>query len=115
MGRPDRLPGVSGPEETGPHPVYNPSKDIHAARKRAAVRDLIDLAALIAVDIFFLSWPSARIPFLSRDGSLWVLLLLHLLVVASWVRTRLYLPWRARRIAGTWSEKERRQFQDRRR
>lgn len=117
MGRqfPDRLPGVSGPDETGPHRVYNPAADIEAARRRAAVRNLIDIAVLILVDVLFLAWPSARIPFMTRDASLWVLLALHLVVVASWLRTRFYLAWRARKISGTWSETERRQFEDRRR
>lgn len=110
----DRLPGVGGPDDTLPRTIYNPAADIEQARRRAAIRDLIDIGVLIAVDVFFLSWPAARIPFLTRDHSLWVLVLLHVLVVASWLRTRWYARWRARRVASTWSEAERRQFRGRR-
>lgn len=108
--RAEILPGVGGPETTPPRRVFNPEANIREARHRAAVRDLVDIAVLVVVDIIFLSWPAARIPYLTRDGSLWVLLGLHLLVVASWFRTRLYSRWRAGRISVTWDESERRRF-----
>lgn len=109
------LPGVGGPESAPPRRVFNPAENIREARRRAAVRELIDIAVLVVVDVIFLSWSAARIPYLTRDGSLWVLLGLHLLVVASWFRTRLYSRWRAGRIAGTWDDSERRRFGSKRR
>jgi hypothetical protein len=104
------LPGVGGPHSTPPRQVHNPANHIRKARHRAAIRDLVDIMVLIAVDIFFLSWPAARIPYLTRDGSLVVLLFLHVVVVVSWLRTRWYSRWRAERIAGTWDDSERRRF-----
>jgi hypothetical protein len=108
--RRSRLPGVGGPERAGPRHVHSPARDFAAARRRAAVRDLIDIGVLLAVDVLFLWWDSARMPFMTRDTSLWVLLFLHVLVIAGWLRTRFYTPWRARRIARTWSDSERERF-----
>jgi hypothetical protein len=110
---PALIPGVRGREAVPPKPVFNANVQIEAARKRAAIRDAIDIAVLVAVDIFYLSWPAARIPFLSRDTTMWVLVALHALVVLSWFRSRLYTKWRASRISSTWSDGERRQFKNR--
>jgi hypothetical protein len=107
---PALLPGVRGREVVPPKPVFNANQQIEAARKRAAIRDGIDIAVLLIVDIFYLSWPAARIPFLSRDTTMWVLVALHALVVLSWFRSRLYAKWRASRISSTWSDGERQQF-----
>ncbi len=110
---PALIPGVQGRDVVPPRPVFNANQQIEAARKRAAIRDGIDIAVLVAVDIFYLAWPAARIPFLSRDTTMWVLVTLHALVVLSWFRSRLYAKWRASRISSTWSDREREQFQSR--
>jgi len=70
------LPGVS--DAGAPPPVIIDSRVVVArARRRAAVRDVIDLLLLVGVDGLFLRWPLAHVPFLDRYDSLMVLVALN--------------------------------------
>jgi hypothetical protein len=108
----DLIPGVEGPRAT--HVDARQLAAEHArARRRAAVEDLLDCAMLIVVNLIFLLWSEARVPFLSRDTTLLLLLAANLLTVAGYVRARILPLWKARRIAATWSPAERARFSTR--
>jgi hypothetical protein len=104
------LPGVTGPDQVPPSRGVNARASIAAARRRCLLRDAADLAILLLIDALFFLWPAAKLPFVSRDGTLLVLLALHLLLAAVWFGTRWYPAWKAERIAASWSEEERRRF-----
>ena len=103
------LPGVS--DAGAPPPVIIDSRAVVArARRRAIVRDFIDLLLLVGVDGLFLRWPLAHVPFLDRHDSLLVLLGLNAML-AGYVWLARALPrWTARRVATTWSLPERARF-----
>jgi hypothetical protein len=103
------LPGVS--DAGAPPPVIIDSRVVVArARRRAIIRDVIDLLLLLGVDGLFLRWPLAHVPFLDRHDSLLVLLGLHA-VMAGYIWLARALPqWTARRVAATWSLPERARF-----
>ena len=109
MEKPDRcslLPGVRD-AETPPAVVIDSRRVIVRARRRAAVRDVLDLVLLLCVDGLFLGWPRAHVPMLGRHDSLLALLALNAsLVVLLWL-VRAFPRWRARRIAATWCASER--------
>jgi len=102
------LPGVSGPQSSVPRAVHDAALAIRAARTRATIRDALDTFLLVAVDAFFLFWPPAHIPLMSRDVSLGVLLLMHVFFVWFWFKSRIAPLWKARKISRTWSAEERR-------
>jgi hypothetical protein len=107
--RRDLLPGVS-PDGTDPNIVFESLPVITSARRRASLRDFLDVLLLAGVDALFIRWSHAHIPLLDRAESLLVLAIANLaLIVYVWsVRT---LPkWRARRLAATWSDAERNRF-----
>ena len=103
------LPGVS-PDGTDPNIVFQSRPVVQSARRRATLRDFVDLILLAGVDALFIRWSHAHIPLLDRAETMLVLAIANLaLIVYVWsVRT---LPrWRARRLATTWSEAERLRF-----
>jgi hypothetical protein len=103
------LPGVS--DAGAPPPVVIDSRVVVArARRRAIVRDVIDLLLLVCVDGLFLRWPLAHVPFLDRHDSLLVLLGLHAVLAGYMGLARLMPRWTARRVAATWSLPERARF-----
>ncbi len=103
------LPGVS--DAGAPPPVVIDSRVVVArARRRAIVRDVIDLLLLVCVDGLFLRWPLAHVPFLDRHDSLLVLLGLHAVLAGYMGLARLLPRWTARRVAATWSLPERARF-----
>jgi hypothetical protein len=105
----DLIPGVEGPRV--PRVDARQLAAEHArARRRAAVEDLLDCAVLIVVNLVFLLWSEAKVPFLDRDATLILLLLANLLTVAGYARARILPLWKARRIAATWSAAERARF-----
>jgi hypothetical protein len=104
--RHDLLPGVS-PEVPEPVVVFASAAVIRRARLRALGRDLFDLTLLIAVDVFFIRWPYARVPLLDRPHSLALLVGMNLVLIAYVWTSRTFPRWRARRMAGTWCNAER--------
>lgn len=109
---PDLIPGVEPPRRA-PVDGGTIARELQRVRHRAAVEDLLDCAVLIVIDLIFLLWPGARIPFLDRDATLALLLLANLVTIAGYVWTRAVPRWRARRIAMTWSAVERTRFRAR--
>lgn len=105
------LPGVS-PEVPPPVVVFASGRVIRRARRRALWRDAFDLLLLVAVDVFFVRWPFARLPLLGRHGSLELLVAVNVLLIAYLWATRSLPGWRARRVSGTWSEDERSRLTD---
>ncbi|MEO6486483.1 MAG: hypothetical protein ABIO78_00925 [Thermoanaerobaculia bacterium] len=109
MARKDLLPGVG--EETSPPTVTaDTRRAITRARRQAVVRDIANMVFLLALDYFFMRWPSTHIPAMSRHSSAMVLLVLNAMVVTYVVIARLKPRMRARRIAATWSLRERSRF-----
>lgn len=105
----DLIPGVEGPRAR--HVDARQLAAEHArARRRVAVEDLLDCAMLIVVNLVFLLWSEAKVPFLDRDTTLILLLGVNLLTVAGYIRARIVPLWKARRIAATWSPAERARF-----
>lgn len=103
------LPGVS--DAGAPPPVVIDSRAVVAkARRRAIVRDVIDLLLLVCVDGLFLRWPHAHVPFLDRHNSLLVLLALNAMLAGYVWLARAIPQWKARRTAGTWCLAERSRF-----
>lgn len=106
MPRPDLLPGVS--RATGASPITGRSVGIIVdARRRANLRDAAQLGLLITVDWLFLRWPAAHIPSFTRDSSLDLVLLMNAVAVLHVIVARMWPVWRARRVASTWSARER--------
>ena len=103
------IPGVDGP----PHAAVNARQlemDRQRARRRESIEDLLDCAVLIVVNLVFLLWSEAKVPFLDRDTTMVLLMLANLFTIGSYVRTRILPRWKARRIAATWSAAERERF-----
>lgn len=72
--------------------------------------DLVDLMILIVINLFFMQWEQARIPLLTRDLSLAILLGTNAVYVVGWFRNRVLPVWRARRIASSWQPDEKERF-----
>jgi len=103
------LPGVT--DAGVPPPVVIDSRAVVArARRRAIVRDVIDLLLLVCVDGLFLRWNHAHVPFLDRHDSLLVLLGLNAMLVGYMWLVRALPRWTARRVASTWCLAERARF-----
>jgi hypothetical protein len=103
------LPGVS--DAGAPPPVVIDSRRVVAgARRRAIVRDVVDLLLLVCVDGLFLRWPLAHVPFLDRHDSLLVLLGLNAMLLGYVWLARAVPRWTARRVATTWCLAERARF-----
>jgi hypothetical protein len=100
------LPGVRD-AGTPPAVVIDSRAIIVRARRRAAVRDVLDLVLLLCVDGLFLGWPRAHVPMLGRFDSLLALGMLNAAMIAFLWLTRSYPRWRARRVASTWCPAER--------
>jgi hypothetical protein len=103
------LPGVA---DAGVPPaiVFDSRAVIVRARRRALLRDALDLVLLLCVDGLFLGWPRTHVPLLGRDDSLLALAALNgLMIVILWI-SRTLPRWRARRVATTWCPDERARF-----
>lgn len=109
MGRDSLLPGVTS-SAVPPIAVCDPRIEIARARRRAIIRDVLAIVLLVAVDILFVRWPYAHVPMLSREGSLALLRLLNMGLVAHLWLARALPRWTARRIASTWCRSEQRRF-----
>ena len=112
MEKPDRRSLLPGVRDAGTPPaVVTDSRAVIArARRRAVVRDVLDLVLLLCVDGLFLGWPRAHVPMLGRDDSLLVLLALNAALIAFLWLTRALPRWRARRVATTWCATERTRY-----
>ena len=108
---PDLLPGVSGPERVGPLPQFHPHEAIDRVRRQVALRQALDGATLLLLDALAYLWPQSRLPFLGRDASVMLLVAVNLAFVAALIISRKLPEWRARRVAATWCEQERRKLQ----
>lgn len=102
------LPGVcrSEPELHG----YSGSSEIKSARVRANFRDIFDLLLLLGVDVFFFNWPWMHVPFLTQSQSVVLITIANVWIVAFCALSRSFPYWRARRIAQTWCDSERKKF-----
>lgn len=105
----DLLPGVTE-DSCPPSVVCDERRAIAAARRRALLRDGMQIALLLAVDYLFVYWPESRIPLLDRRESLLLLQVVNFVAVADLWLTRALPKWRSRRIADTWSRSERERF-----
>ena len=103
------LPGVRD-AGTPPAVVIDSRAVIARARRRAAVRDVLDLVLLLCVDGLFLGWPRAHVPLLGRHDSLLALLALNTVMMAFLWLSRAVPRWRARRVAATWCPAERARY-----
>ncbi len=103
------LPGVSE-DSCPPRVVCDARAAIVAARRRALLRDALQIALLLAVDYLFIYWPESHVPLLSRGASLTFLWAFNFMVVAGLWLTRALPKWRSKRIAETWCRSERDRF-----
>ena len=103
------LPGVTS-SGTPPRVVCDAHAAIRHARQRAIVRDFLQVSLVFAVDYLFVHWPSTRFPFLNREQSLLFLRGGNLAILAALVLARALPALWARRIAETWSRRERERF-----
>jgi len=108
-GRRILLPGVRN-ADVPPAVVVDSRKVIARARRRAALRDLLDLMLLGCVDGLFLEWPRAHVPGMDRAESVVVILGVNAAMLAYLWLARAIPAWRARRVAGTWCASERSRF-----
>ncbi len=103
------LPGVS--DAGAPPPVVSDSRAVVAkSRRRAIVRDVIDLVLLVSVDWLFVHFPLAHVPFVDRHNSLLILVGLNIVLLGYLWLSREIPRWRARRVAATWGQSERTRF-----
>lgn len=105
----DLLPGVTT-DSCPPRVACDARAAIRSARRRALVRDVMQVSLLVAVDYLFFHWPESRMPFLDRSGSLVLLHGVNALIVADLWLVRAMPKWTAKRIADTWSRSERDRF-----
>ncbi len=109
MPRNELLPGVSA-SSCPPRVVCDAHDAIKRARRRAWVRDGMQVSLLFAVDFLFVRWPESRMPFLDRGVSLAFLRGVNLVLIGHLWLARAWPKWWARRIAATWSRPEREKF-----
>ncbi|HSN68005.1 MAG TPA: hypothetical protein VLV48_02090 [Thermoanaerobaculia bacterium] len=103
------IPGVKGPRRSAVN-ARQLEAERQRARRRESVEELLDCAVLIVVNLVFLLWSEAKVPFLDRDTTMVLLLLANLFAIVSYFRSRVFPRWKARRIAATWSAAERERF-----
>jgi hypothetical protein len=109
MPKNELLPGVSM-SSCPPRVVCDAHDAIKRARRRAWVRDGVQLSLLLAVDYLFVHWPESRMPFVDRGASLSCLRGVNFGIVAHLWLAHALPKWSARRIAATWSRPEREKF-----
>jgi hypothetical protein len=103
------LPGVTT-DSCPPRVVCDAHAAIRGARRRALIRDGVQISLLLAVDYLFVYWPESRLPFIDRHASLALLRAVNFVAVADLWLSRALPKWWAKRIAGTWSRTEREKF-----
>jgi len=103
------LPGVTT-SSYPPAVVCDAHAAMRKARRRALVRDITQVALLVAVDWLFMHWPESRLPFADRTLSLTMLRGMNAGFVAHLWLSRALPRWSARRVATTWCRSEREKF-----
>jgi hypothetical protein len=103
------LPGVV---REGPRPVVrcDSKRVIQDARRRAVLREAVQLLLLLVVDVFCARFPMTHVPLLSRVQSLDLVALFNVALAAHVILGRTFPRWKARRVATTWSVTERQRF-----
>lgn len=109
MPKDELLPGVST-SSCPPLVVCDAHDAIRRARRRAWLRDGLQLSLLIGVDYLFMRWPESRMPFLERTSSLALLRGMNVAILGHVWLTRALPKWWARRIAATWCRSEQEKF-----
>lgn len=104
------LPGVKRSRPAPANRAGQFHNEVSQARARANRKDFIDVLLLLLVDLLFVSWERATVPFLSRDVTVSLLLMLHFGFAASVFAHRILPGLRARFLASTWSTPERRRL-----
>jgi len=110
MRKPELLPGVTS-SASPPEVVCDAHAAIRSARRRAWVRDGLQLTLLVAVDWLFVYWPDSRMPFLEREASLALLRAMNVVILGHMWLVRALPRWTAKRISSTWCRSERDKFQ----
>ena len=93
-----------------PQIVCDAHDAIKRARRRAWVRDGLQITLLAGVDYLFVHWPESRLPFLDRGASLAFLRGVNVAIFAHVGLMRVLPKWTAKRIASTWCRSEREKF-----
>src|SRR5688572_11034469 len=106
----DLLPGVEGPSDRRRVSASAVRQSLESSRRKAAVEEILDCAVLIVLNLLFILWSRAQLPFVGRDGTMLVLLASNALLVGGYFRSRILPRITARRIAATWSPEERQRF-----
>jgi hypothetical protein len=109
MPKNELLPGVST-SSCPPRVACDAHDAIKRARRRAWIRDGLQLALLFAVDYLLVYWPSSRLPFLDRGASVTFLCGVNFAIVSHLLLARAMPKWTAKRIASTWCRSEREKF-----
>jgi len=109
MPKDELLPGVST-SSCPPRVLCDAHTTIRGARRRAWLRDGLQISLLFAVDYLFIHWSESRMPFIDRAASLAALRGMNLAIVGHLWLTRALPKWSAKRIASTWSRSEREKF-----
>jgi hypothetical protein len=109
MRKEELLPGVTS-KGCPPAVICDAHAAIRRARVRAGFRDFLQVALVLAVDYLFAHWPRTRFPYLDRVESLAFLKGMNLVIIAELWLSRAVPKWWARRIATTWSRRERERF-----
>jgi hypothetical protein len=109
MPRNELLPGVST-SSCPPRIVFDAHEAIKRARRRAWIRDGVQLSLILAVDYLFVHWPESRMPFLDRRVSLAFLRGVNFAMAGHLWLARALPKWSAKRIAATWNRLEREKF-----
>ena len=104
------LPGVTAASYP-PAIVCDAHAELRRARRRAFVRDAVQLLLLIAVDWLFIHWPDSRLPFAGREESVAFLRGANIILFAHVWLSRMVPRWRARIVANTWCRAEREKFE----
>lgn len=103
------LPGVTA-ADCPPSVNCDAKSPVQQARRRALLRDGLQVGLLLAVDYLFVHWPESRLPLLDREGTLAFLRGVNVVILGDVWLTRAMPKWSARRIAATWSRRERDRF-----
>ncbi len=107
----DLLPGVTDLRSRPSRASVNSVREVRQARRQVITRESIDALLILAVDIFFIQWQQARLPFVSRETSTLLLLAVNVMLASYWVALHYAPTWKAKRIAATWSRDEQKRFQ----
>ena len=107
------LPGIAA-AACAPSVMFDSRRAIARARRRAALRDFVQLLLVVGVDWMVVRWPYSHVPAMGRPGSVLLVALLNAAVLTHLIVSRTFPRWSARRIAATWCLSERARFFQRR-